>query len=141
MKRKPTMKQRGICCPCGRSVILALGLCASCYSMKRQDEEKYGGLREAVLDRDERRCRTCPNLERRKLCVHHRKPGVSKAGADDYPLHALSCHRGADADGTWRNDSTIADSLARETPGWPGATILAAGCRVAARGRAIENSG
>ncbi len=26
-------------CPCGRSEILALGLCSSCYSMKRQDEE------------------------------------------------------------------------------------------------------
>jgi hypothetical protein len=46
--------------------------------MKRQDEEYYGGLREVVLDRDERRCRACPNLKRRKLCVHHRVPGVSK---------------------------------------------------------------
>jgi len=46
--------------------------------MKRQDEENYGGLREVVLDRDERRCRACPNLKRRKLCVHHRIPGVSK---------------------------------------------------------------
>jgi hypothetical protein len=26
--------------------ILALGLCASCYSMKLQDEKFYGGLRE-----------------------------------------------------------------------------------------------
>ena len=72
------MKQRGIFCPCGRAEILALGLCSSCYSMKRQDEEYYGGLREVVLDRDERRCRACSNLERRKLCVHHRVPGVSK---------------------------------------------------------------
>ena len=78
MIRKQPMKQRGIFCPCGRSKILALGRCASCYSMKRQDEENYGGLREVVLDRDERRCRTCPNLKRRKLCVHHRIPGVSK---------------------------------------------------------------
>jgi hypothetical protein len=46
--------------------------------MKRQDEEKYGGLREAVLARDGRRCRACPNIERRKLGVHHRVPGVSK---------------------------------------------------------------
>jgi hypothetical protein len=46
--------------------------------MKRQDAEYYGGLREAVLGRDQRRCRACPNLERRKLCVHHRVPGVSK---------------------------------------------------------------
>jgi hypothetical protein len=46
--------------------------------MKRQDEEHYGGLREVVLDRDGRRCRACPNVERRKLCVHHRVPGVSR---------------------------------------------------------------
>ena len=46
--------------------------------MKRQDEENYGGLREAVLDRDGRRCRACPNREGRKLCVHHRVPGFSK---------------------------------------------------------------
>ena len=72
------VKQRGMFCPCGRSEILALGLCSSCYSMKRQDEENYGGLREAVLDRDQRRCRACPNIERRKLCVHHRVPGVSR---------------------------------------------------------------
>jgi hypothetical protein len=78
MKHKRPMKQRGIFCPCGRPEILALGLCASCYSMKRQDEEYYGGLREVVLERDGRRCRACPNLERRKLCVHHRVPGVSK---------------------------------------------------------------
>src|SRR5271169_6124335 len=78
MKRSPQIKQRGMFCPCGRSEILALGLCSSCYSMKRQDEENYGGLREAVLDRDGRRCRACPNIERRKLCVHHRVPGVSR---------------------------------------------------------------
>jgi hypothetical protein len=46
--------------------------------MKRQDEEYYGGLREAVLERDGRRCSGCPNLEGRKLTVHHRVPGVSK---------------------------------------------------------------
>jgi hypothetical protein len=78
MRHNSPVKQRGIYCPCGRAEILALGLCSPCYSMKRQDEEKYGGLREAVLNRDGRRCRTCPNIERRKLCVHHRVPGVSK---------------------------------------------------------------
>jgi hypothetical protein len=46
--------------------------------MKRQDEENYGGLREAVLNRDGRRCRACSNSEGRKLCVHHRVPGLSK---------------------------------------------------------------
>jgi len=46
--------------------------------MKRQDEQYYSGLREAVLTRDGRRCRACPNLEHRKLAVHHRVPCVSK---------------------------------------------------------------
>ena len=78
MRRNTPVKQRGMFCPCGRIEILAVGLCSSCYSMKRQDEENYGGLREAVLDRDQRRCRACPNIERRKLCVHHRVPAVSK---------------------------------------------------------------
>jgi signal transduction histidine kinase len=32
--------------------ILALGLCATCYTLKRQDAEYFGGLREQVLERD-----------------------------------------------------------------------------------------
>ena len=38
-------------CPCGREKILANGLCASCYTLKRQDAEYFGGLRETVLER------------------------------------------------------------------------------------------
>jgi hypothetical protein len=68
------------CCPCGRPEILALGLCATCYTLKRQDEEYFGGLREAVLERDGYRCRGCgaPGHEKRSIIVHHRVPGVSK---------------------------------------------------------------
>ena len=55
--RVKTSLQRAMLCPCGNSEILALGLCSTCYTLKRQDDEYYGGLREAVLDRDERRCR------------------------------------------------------------------------------------
>ena len=29
--------QRPLCCPCGRAEILALGLCPTCYTLKRQD--------------------------------------------------------------------------------------------------------
>ncbi len=32
-------RQRVMHCPCGNSKILALGLCATCYRLKRQDEE------------------------------------------------------------------------------------------------------
>ena len=39
-------------CPCGNHKVLALGLCATCYTLKQQDEEYFGGMREAVLERD-----------------------------------------------------------------------------------------
>jgi len=44
--------QRVMHCPCGNPKVLALGLCSTCYTLKRQDEEYSGGLREAVLERD-----------------------------------------------------------------------------------------
>jgi hypothetical protein len=49
--------QTAICCPCGNERILALGLCATCYTLKRQDAEYFGGLREQVLERDGYACR------------------------------------------------------------------------------------
>ena len=66
-------------CPCGREKILANGVCASCYSLKRQDAEYFGGLRETVLERDGYRCRVCDASGRGKweIVVHHRVPGRS----------------------------------------------------------------
>jgi hypothetical protein len=71
--------QRGLCCPCGRPGIVAFGLCPTCYSLKRQDQEYFGGLREQVLERDEYRCRVCeaPGRDKRSITVHHRVPGKS----------------------------------------------------------------
>lgn len=71
--------QRPLCCPCGRTDILALGLCGTCYTLKRQDAEYFGGLREQVLERDGYACRVCgaPGRTKRSIIVHHRKPGVS----------------------------------------------------------------
>ena len=65
-------------CRCGRK-ILAVGLCATCYTLKRHDEEYFGGLREAVLDRDGHACRVCGASGRGKrlITVHHRVPGKS----------------------------------------------------------------
>ena len=40
--------QAAICCPCGNEKILT-GLCATCYTLKWQDAEYFGGLREQVL--------------------------------------------------------------------------------------------
>ena len=71
--------QRALHCRCGREKILAHGLCATCYTLRRQDEEYFGGLREQVLERDGYACRVCHASGRRKrsIVVHHRVPGKS----------------------------------------------------------------
>jgi len=73
--------QRAFYCRCGNEKILALGLCATCYTLKRQDEEYFGGHREEVLARDGYRCAVpgCTTLKRgkRSIAVHHRMPGIS----------------------------------------------------------------
>ncbi|MBB5060207.1 hypothetical protein HDF16_004943 [Granulicella aggregans] len=73
--------QRSLYCPCGNEKILALGLCSTCYTLKRQDEEYFGGHREEVLARDGYRCRipNCATVKRgkRSVAVHHRRPGNS----------------------------------------------------------------
>lgn len=84
--------QGSMYCSCGNAVIVARGLCGTCYAMKRQDEKYYGGLREAVLDRDGRRCRVCdvPGGRKRSLAVHHRVPGRSELGL--MITLCLACH-------------------------------------------------
>ena len=76
MKR---LAQRVMHCPCGNAKVLALGMCATCYTLKRQDDEYFGGLREAVLERDGYRCRVCDasGRDKRSIIVHHRVPGKS----------------------------------------------------------------
>lgn len=71
--------QRALYCRCGRDKILAHGHCATCYSLRRQDEEHFGGLREVVLARDGYRCRVCDasGRSKRSIAVHHRVPGAS----------------------------------------------------------------
>jgi hypothetical protein len=73
--------------------------------MKRQNEENYGGLREAVLDRDGRRCRACPNIERHKLCVHHRVTGVSRLALMITLCIGVSRNCGANADSLGGDDA------------------------------------
>ncbi len=74
-----TPRQTAMHCRCGRAKILALGMCSTCYSLKRQDAEYFGGLREVVLERDGYRCRVCDASGRgkREIIVHHRVPGKS----------------------------------------------------------------
>jgi len=51
VKKIRTGVQRALHCRCGRGKVLALGMCATCYTLKRQGEEYFGGLREQVLRR------------------------------------------------------------------------------------------
>ena len=80
-KRTRKTKQLVMHCPCGNPKVLAKELCATCYTLKRQDEEYFGGNREVVLKRDGYRCRVlgCTTTKRgkRSLAVHHRQPGNS----------------------------------------------------------------
>jgi hypothetical protein len=66
-------------CPCGNAKIHARGMCATCYALRRQDQKHFGGLREAVLERDDYRCRVCDasGRDKRSIIVHHRVPGRS----------------------------------------------------------------
>ncbi len=66
-------------CRCGRERVLANGMCATCYTLHRQDDMHFGGLREAVLQRDGYCCRGCgaSGRDKRSITVHHRVPGKS----------------------------------------------------------------
>ena len=71
--------QKVMHCRCGRLRVLANGMCATCYTLRRQDEAYFGGLREVVLERDGYCCRVCGASGRDKwsITVHHRVPGKS----------------------------------------------------------------
>lgn len=71
--------QRVLHCRCGRAKVLAQGMCAICYTLKRQDRKHFDGLREAVLARDGYHCRVCDasGRDKRSITVHHRIPGKS----------------------------------------------------------------
>ncbi len=71
--------QKSLYCRCGQEKIIEQGMCATCYTLRRQDEAYFGGLREKVLERDGYCCRVCGASGRRKrsIVVHHRVPGKS----------------------------------------------------------------
>jgi hypothetical protein len=86
MSITPSLRLSSLC-SCGRTDVVAKGLCATCYTLMRRDEEYYGGLREEVLKRDGYACRVC---SKRNVTVHHRVPGVSSL--DLMITLCIGCH-------------------------------------------------
>jgi len=69
-------------CDCGRRIQKA-GLCLPCYNRRWHSLKRFGGHREAVLDRDGHTCQTCGGRE--WINVHHR------ARVDDPDLMIALC--------------------------------------------------
>ncbi len=65
-------------CACGAEAIGRSGLCRRCRRRRHLSLSSFGGLRERVLARDERRCRACGESEPAQVLVHHRRPGLQR---------------------------------------------------------------
>lgn len=66
-----------VCSGCSRALQTSpsAGSCNSCNWAKSHDKQRFGGNREAVLQRDGYQCRTCGASGH--LIVHHRRPGFN----------------------------------------------------------------
>jgi hypothetical protein len=84
--------QRAMHCPCGNPTILVLGLCATCYTLKRQDDEYFwrpsrSCLREGWLSAPRVRCfRPGETLD------HRSPPSEGEISFGIHDLLCLSCH-------------------------------------------------
>jgi hypothetical protein len=76
MPASPAGRQARLFCSCGSDRIFCSGLCPTCYRRQAHSRLRFAGHREAVLERDGRRCRVCGAA--RQLAVHHRRPGVHR---------------------------------------------------------------
>jgi hypothetical protein len=73
--------QRALHCRCGKPKIIALGLCATCYTLKRQDEEYFGGLREQLFQAHDHRRVEIAVARRELVSVKEQQPEVDLVGA------------------------------------------------------------
>jgi hypothetical protein len=69
---------RLLLCGCGAPA-LAFGPCVGCRRRVRLSRERFSGVREAVLIRDEYQCRGCGELVPALLLVHHVRPRARSA--------------------------------------------------------------
>ena len=69
-------------CACGSLDLVARGMCHRCLTRQHNDQEHFGGHREAVLRRDHWTCEGCfyrpAHQNRDWIAVHHRVPGVPR---------------------------------------------------------------
>jgi hypothetical protein len=91
------MRQRPLFCRCGDLPAIA-GVCRRCYARSARSRQRFGGQRDAVLNRDGRRCQVCGGRE--WLAVHHRQPGrhdldrlITVCAACHARVHRLSAVR------------------------------------------------
>jgi hypothetical protein len=113
--------QRALHCRCGREKILALGLCATCYTLKRQDDEYFCELREQVLERDGYCCRVCGASGRRKRsirCSSSRTRNI-QTPSYDFALPWVSCESGSHKSRSFTDATASARIVARTTPPRP----------------------
>ena len=109
--------QRPLFCPCGRDTPAVAGRCRPCYFAEWRSRHFFGGLRERILARDQRRCRVCEATT--GVCVHHRRAGKSKESdliAVCRPCHAR-LHRRYQPPG-WAPPLLIT-LWEEQHPGWP----------------------
>jgi hypothetical protein len=74
MKGSTGRFQYSLFCSCFRRPVEVGQLCRVCYARTYRSQRFFGGHREAILGRDEQRCRACGSRDH--VIVHHRRPGV-----------------------------------------------------------------
>ena len=94
------------CTNCDRTKIHCKGLCVRCYKKKWKtdnwnrhvsnisryhNEKRYGGLRNAVLERDENKCQRCGTTDG-KIVVHHIDENTTNNTMENLITFCQRCH-------------------------------------------------
>ncbi len=72
------MTQTALLCGCGAPDSRCTGFCTRCERRARLSREKFDGLREQALERDDHQCQCCGELDPALVLVHHRRPGHNR---------------------------------------------------------------
>jgi hypothetical protein len=112
--------QRALHCRCGREKILALGLCATCYTLKRQDDEYFSGVARAGSGaRWLLPCLRCfGSTQTFHRCSSSRTRKILTPSYD-FALPWVSCESGSHKSRSFTDATASARIVARTTPAWP----------------------